>query len=168
MRSESRHSPVGLTHVGPSHVGASHVGLTHDTGWQLAVRRSLPASAEDVWRRLLAECLPQWLGVESIPQMVGAPIRQEGRVRGRVVGCHVGRRLRLRWTPADLDHETVFQVTLQDSLEDPQQGTLIELHQERLLGTAERQALLEHWTTVLDALVWDYARESERAQELLG
>ena len=158
MHSETRHSPVGLTPV----------GLTHDAGWQLAVRRALPASAEDVWRRLLAECLPQWLGVESIPQMVGAPIRHEGRVRGRVVGCHVGRRLRLRWTPAALDHETVFQVTLQDSPEDPLWGTVIELHQERLLGAAERQALLEHWTTVLGTLAEDYARESARTQELLG
>ena len=168
MRSETRHSSVGLTPAGPSHAGPSHVGLTHDAGWELVVRRALPASAEDVWRRLLAECLPQWLGVESIPQMVGAPIRHEGRVRGRVVGCHVGRRLRLRWTPADLDHETVFQVTLQDSPEDPLWGTVIELHQERLLGAAERQSLLEHWTEVLDTLVEDCTRESDRAQELPG
>ena len=168
MHSETRHSSVGLTPAGPSHAGPSHVGLTHDAGWELVVRRALPASAEDVWRRLLAECLPQWLGVDSIPQMVGAPIRHEGRVRGRVVGCHVGRRLRLRWTPVALDHETVFQVTLQESPEGPLWGTVIELHQERLLGAAERQALLEHWTTVLDTLVEDYVRERERTQELRG
>ncbi|QNN82415.1 hypothetical protein H3H54_15665 [Brachybacterium sp. Z12] len=146
----------------------SPVGLTHDAGWELALHRTLPASTEDVWRRLLAEWLPQWLGVESVPQMVGAPLRGQDRVRGRVIGCHVGRRVRVRWTPLALDHETVFQVTLQDPPDAAPGCTLIELHQERLLGAAERQALIEHWDAVLDALVQAYAREGDRPQDIPG
>ncbi|MFC7374826.1 SRPBCC domain-containing protein [Brachybacterium sp. GCM10030267] len=131
-------------------------GLTRDAGWELGVRRTLSAPLEDVWRRLLAEWLPQWLGVENVPQMVGAPMRHDGQTRGRVVGCHVGRRVRVRWTPPTLDHETVFQVTLLEA----SGGTTVAIHQERLLGAAERQGLLEHWTTILDELVAAIDRET--------
>lgn len=50
--------------------------------------------------------------------------------------------------PESLDHETVFQVTLSEV----PGGTAIALQQERLVGPAERQALLTHWTEVLDGL----------------
>ena len=148
MQTETWHSPVGLT---------------HDAGWELDVRRTVPAPAAETWQRLLAEWLPVWLGVDSVPQMVGAPLRRDGRVRGRVIGCHVGRRVRVRWTPEALDHETVFQVTLQEApgaaAGGTSAGTEIAIHQERLLGAAERQGLLEQWEQVLDALVAAHLRE---------
>ena len=144
MQTETWHTPVGLT---------------HDAGWELDVRRTLPAPVAETWQRLLGEWLPQWLGVESVPQMVGAPMRRQGRVHGRVIGCHVGRRVRLRWTPDMLDHETVFQVTLQEDPDGYGHGTILEIHQERLLGAAERQGLLEHWNRVLDDLVDAHGRE---------
>ena len=70
----------------------------------------------------------------------------------------------MRWTPRTLDHETVFQVTLQEAGE----GTVLAVHQERLLGAAERQALLEHWTTLLDALVVQLRAERGTSQDLRG
>ena len=148
MRPEIWHSPVGLT---------------HDAGWELDVRRIVPGPAAETWRRLLDELLPQWLGVDSVPQMVGAPVHRGGRVRGRVIGCHVGRRVQLRWTPEILDHETVFQVTLQETqagaAHGDTAGTELTIHQERLLGPAERQGLLEHWQQVLDELITGPGRE---------
>jgi len=144
MQTETWHTPVGLT---------------HDAGWELDVRRTLPAPVSETWQRLLGEWLPQWLGVDSVPQMVGAPMRRQGRVHGRVIGCHVGRRVRLRWTPDTLDHETVFQVTLQENPDGYGPGTILEIHQERLLGAAERQGLLETWNRLLDELVDAHGRE---------
>lgn len=138
------------------------VGLTRDAGWELGVRRTIAASPEETWRHLLAEWLPAWLGVDTVPQMVGAPLRRGREARGRVVGCHVGRRVRVRWTPEMLDHETVFQVTL---LEAPA-GTTVAVHQERLLGPAARQSLLEHWTGRLDALVGQVAQERAAEPDL--
>ena len=91
--------------------------------------------------------------------MGGAPVRRGGRVHGRVIGCHVGRRVRLRWTPDTLDHETVFQVTLQEAPESLGRATSLEIHQERLLGAAERQGLLDHWNLVLAAVVAAHGRE---------
>ena len=143
-------------------------GLTRAAGWELTVERTLPTTRDEVWGRLLAEWLPRWLDVESVPQMVGAPLRHRRGARGRMIGCHVGRRVRLRWTPADLDHETVFQVTLQEPLEPSAPGTVVEVHQERLLGAGERQGLLEHWTAELEALVAEYGRELSSRSALRG
>lgn len=153
MRSETRHVPVGLT---------------PDAGWALTVRRTLPSPAEVIWQRLLTEWLPEWLEVDSVPQMVGARLRCADGASGRVVGCHVGRRITVRWMPESLDHETVFQVTLQEPFEEALLGTELEIHQERLLGAAERASLLVHWTAVLDALTLAFARESAVDQDLPG
>ncbi|RHZ90319.1 hypothetical protein D1122_22355, partial [Cereibacter sphaeroides] len=89
-------------------------------------------------------------GNETADPQTLARVRRGGRVHGRVIGCHVGRRVRLRWTPDTLDHETVFQVTLQEAPESLGRATILEIHQERLLGAAERQGLLDHWNLVLD------------------
>lgn len=137
-------------------------GLTPDAGWELGVDRTLTASPEEIWERLLGEWLPAWLGVDSVPRMVGTPLRSGAAVRGRVVGCHVGRRVRVRWTPPVLDHETVFQVTLQPAPE----GTTISIHQERLLGPAARQMLLEHWTSLLEQLALQLAVEQQVRTDL--
>lgn len=138
------------------------LGLTRDAGWELGVRRTVAATVPDVWHRLLAEWLPQWLEVDSIPQLVGAPLRHHGSVRGRIVGCHRGRRVRMYWTPAALDHETVFQVTLLEA----SAGTTIAIHQERLVDAVERQSQLEQWTAVLDDLVAALERETAVTHDL--
>ncbi|EWS80307.1 hypothetical protein [Brachybacterium phenoliresistens] len=142
--------------TGPLADRSRPTGLTLNAGWELGVRRTVPAAPEELWQRLLSDWLPAWLAVDSIPQMVGAPLRRGEQIRGRVVGCHVGRRVRLRWHPPQLDHETVFQVTL---LEAPG-GCTIAIHQERLLGSAERQALLERWTRELEELRGGIARDA--------
>lgn len=150
----------------PSRTRHDPAGLTRDAGWGLTVERTVAASVPEVWHRLLTEWLPPWLGVDSIPQMVGAPLRHRGRTRGRVIGCHVGRRVRMRWTPESLDHETEFEVTLQASALGTPAGTTITIHQERLLGVAERQGQLEHWVAVLDDAAEVLALESVVTHDL--
>ena len=140
------------------------VGLTRHAGWELSVRRTVPATPDEVWRRLLSEWLPAWLEVESVPQMVGAPLRGRGAVRGHQLLSDVQSRISVSYAPRTLDNKTVFQVTLQEA----GQGTTIALHQERLLGAAERQAQLEHWTTVLEEVAAQLEAERPESQDLPG
>lgn len=144
MRTEIRHPQSTHVPVGPS----------SEPAWELSLHRSLPLSMEEVWERLFDEWLSQWLGVDSVPQMVGSSLRHGEETRGRVIGCHAGRRLRVRWTPIAFDHETEFQVTLMDAalFDGVPSGTVLDIRQERLLGPAERRELLQHWTSVLDEL----------------
>ncbi|MDN5599466.1 MAG: hypothetical protein ACTHV2_03405 [Brachybacterium sp.] len=139
MHIETRHPPVGRA---------------PDSDQELRFRHTLPGPMEDIWRRLLTEWLPQWLDVDSIPQMVGTPLRRGGSVRGKVIGCYTGRRLRTRWIPASLTEETILQVTLMDAalLEVGPPGVVLEIQQEDLPGPAAREDLLAHWTAVFDGL----------------
>lgn len=114
-------------------------------GARIAVEHPVAAPPEQVWRSLMTEWLPERLAVDSVPQMVGAPIRDGGTVRGRVLGCHVGRRLRLRWVPPELGHETLVQISLTPILG----GTAVRLSQEHLRGPAEQQSARERWTAAL-------------------
>lgn len=141
------------THPHPhGHDGASApahpIGLTRDAGWELGVRRTLPLTRDQAWELLRDAWLPRWLDVDAVPLVVGAELHRGAATVGRVVGAHLGRRLRVRWDQPDIDGETVLQVTLIDAAG----GTTVAIHQERL-GTAEqREDLLERWTAELDAL----------------
>lgn len=75
-------------------------------------------------------------------------------MRGKVIGCYTGRRLRTRWIPASLTEETILQVTLMDAalLEVGPPGVVLEIQQEDLPGPAAREDLLAHWTAVFDGL----------------
>lgn len=132
------------------------VGLTLDAGWELGVRRTLPVPFEECWAVLIDEWLPRWLMVDAVPQMVGAPLRQGLRSVGRVTGCHVGTRVRVRWDQPEAADETVFQVTLLPAAT----GTTIALHQERLSSAEERERLLAHWTRALERLATELRDEA--------
>lgn len=123
-----------------------------DAGWGISLRHDLDATATEVWRRLLADWLPLWLDVDSVPQMVGAPLRREGRVRGRVVGCHMGRRVRVRWAPPQLAEETIVQVTLEETADGTRRGTTLVLQQDQVRDLAAQQTLLARWQDALAQL----------------
>lgn len=123
-------------------------GLTRDAGWELGVRTAIPLLVDDAWPLLVEEWLPRWLGVDAVPTLVGAPLRQGRREVGRVAGYHIGTRVRVRWDQPGTADETVFQVTLEPDGE----ATIVSLRQERLADAAERDRLREHWTRVLERL----------------
>src|SRR5690606_38983458 len=86
------HSPSVLPESAPPDFETTHSAQSRsvrpgpaqpgpDTGWGIVLRHDLDSPAPEVWRRLLADWLPLWLGVDSVPQMVGAPLRREGRGR---------------------------------------------------------------------------------------
>ncbi|MGP9695443.1 SRPBCC family protein [Brachybacterium sp. AOP25-B2-12] len=114
---------------------------------ELAARRTAPILRADVWRLLLDEWLPRWLDIDAVPLMVGTAVRRDDEVRGRVSGCYVGRRVRVRWEDPALGHATLFQVTLTED----EGGTEIVIQEEGLAGTAERDARRVRWTAALDA-----------------
>lgn len=125
------------------------VDRPHRTGWTLEVRRIVPCAPDAAWELLSDEWLPQWLGVDTVPLLVGAPVRQGIRAIGRVVGCHVGFRMRLRWDQPTAADETVLQVTL---VPEGSASTTVVVEQERLASAEERDRLREHWERALERL----------------
>ena len=52
-------------------------GQKNDTGWDVGVRKTVDASPETVWKFLLGEGLPMWLGdIESLPSRITTLYRQ--------------------------------------------------------------------------------------------
>lgn len=125
-------------------------GLTRDAGWQIGVSRTLPQPPEEVWDFLTGpEGMTLWLG-EATPLETrrGAPYALTDGTTGEVRGYRAGIRIRLTHRPAGQGHETTLQFTLTPH----RGGTLLQFHQERLAGPAEREERRRHWRTVTDAV----------------
>ncbi len=122
-------------------------GLTKDAGWQLGIRRTLPVSPEELWDHLLGDGLPLWLG-DTVLGDKGASFTTPDGGAGEIRGRQEGRKVRLVWRPAGADHETTIQVTVTPAAS----GATLGIHQERLLGPDERERMLVHWRSVIDAI----------------
>lgn len=130
---------------------------TVPTGPESAVPTALlRASTDEVWQRLVAEWLPGWLQVESIPRVVGGSLRAlDGAPLGRVLGCHVGHRVRLEWDPT---------ASLLDIAVAPVSGgtaltvRVSPLEDQERTGEAQAEESLEHWQGLLADLETTMAR----------
>ena len=126
----------------------STVGKTKDAGWEVGVRRTVPASVEVVWDFLLEDGLPLWLGETTLVLEKGADYETNDDIRGSILGVTPGFRIRLTWQPGEWDHDSTLQLSVKESAT----GTTISFHQERLSGREERKIMLGHWKDVVQQL----------------
>lgn len=126
-------------------------GLTKDVGWELGVRRTVDAPVEEVWDYIVIDGVTTWLGDTKLGLHKGDAYETVEGVRGEIRSRTDELRLRITWQPEDWDHDSTVQITLTPAAS----GTTIGLHQERLASAEEREAMLAHWTGVLDEVVAD-------------
>lgn len=120
-------------------------GPTRDAGWEVGVRTTVPAPLAAVWDHLLGEGLPLWLGdLDALPLERGDAYETRDGIRGTVRSRTEYLRVRVGWRPADLDHETILQLTVREAAT----GTTIGFHHERLADRDERKAMLGRWKAV--------------------
>ena len=123
-------------------------GLTKDAGWELGVRTTVPAPLDEVWRYLLSDGLPVWLGdIAAVPTENGATFETADGVRGTIRSFTDATRIRLTWRPDDWPHDTVLQLTVKQAAT----GTTIGIHHEKLADRDERKLMLGHWKNVAAA-----------------
>ncbi len=134
--------------VAAGEAAADSVGKTKDAGWEVGVRRTVPASIEDVWDFLFEDGLPLWLGEATLVLEKGAEYETTDDIRGRIIGYTPGFRIRLTWQPGEWDHDSTLQLTVREA----ETGTTIAFHQERLSGREERKIMLGHWKDVVAEL----------------
>ncbi|MCP2032429.1 uncharacterized protein YndB with AHSA1/START domain [Okibacterium sp. HSC-33S16] len=73
-------------------------GQKNDNGWDVGVRKTIDASPETVWKYLVGEGLPAWLGdIESLPSKKGVRYQTRDGVRGTVRAFVAGKQVRLSW-----------------------------------------------------------------------
>jgi uncharacterized protein YndB with AHSA1/START domain len=123
-------------------------GKTADAGYQIGVRRRVPASEERVWAALLSSAgLRIWLGGVA-PVEEGArfafPNGTSGEIRVYQPWSHV----RLTWRRPDWDAPSYLQVRVIPA----RTGTTLSFHQDHLRGPADRTAMRAHWEQVIEQL----------------
>lgn len=83
-------------------------------------RATLPITREDAWERLTTQWLPNWLGLEALPLLVGSPLiagpgkdtSREGKIVGRVLGSALGHRMRFIISSRAINAPVILQVGL--------------------------------------------------------
>jgi len=128
-------------------------GLTRDVGWEIGVSRTVNAPLDVVWPFLTSDAgVAIWLGSDvSLPTTVGETYQTSEGTTGEIRSYHDRDRVRLRWRPADWDHETTLQIAVTGG----NSKTMIRLHQEHLANGDERERMRAHWRAVLDRLSGD-------------
>ena len=117
-------------------------GPTSDSGWDVGVRKTVPAPVADVWAYLLGEGLPMWLGeIAELPAKKGVRYRTDDGVRGTVRGFTEKKQVRLTWQPEDWPHDTTLELTLTKAGD----ATTLSIHHEELADRDERRMMLGHW-----------------------
>jgi uncharacterized protein YndB with AHSA1/START domain len=124
------------------------VGKTADAGYQIGVRRTVPASEERVWAVLLSPAGQRiWLsGVTSLEQ--GTRFSFPNGISGQIKVHKPWSHLRLTWQPPEWEAPSYVQVRVIPA----RTGTTLSFHQDHLRGPAERKAMKAHWEQVVERL----------------
>ncbi|WP_338130503.1 TetR family transcriptional regulator [Cohnella ginsengisoli] len=128
----------------------SAVGRTKDAGYQIGVRRTVPATVEAAWRFLTGkEGLRAWLGeAESAVVREGESFATREGDSGRFTIVKPLSHMRLQWMKSDWEAPSTLQIRLLPA----KQGTTISIHQEKLSGPAAREEMKAHWEGVQKAI----------------
>ncbi len=119
-------------------------GLTRDAGWQVGVRRTVPAQPDAVWTLLRSrEGTEAWLGGPL--EIAVGPYRLADGTDGEIRVDEPGSHLRLTWRPPGREAPTVVQVRVLPAAS----GSTIAFHQEWLDGPEEREAMRARWTAAI-------------------
>lgn len=127
------------------------VGLTQDAGYQIGVRRTIPAAREQVWAYLLSpEGLKVWLGdLAKLDPAVGQSYRTADGAFGEMRASKPGEQLRLTWQPSGWAKPSTLQIRLLDAGEG---RTTVAFHQERLDGPHTRGLMKARWEAALNRI----------------
>ena len=128
--------------------GEQPVGKTADAGYQIGVRRTVPASEERVWAVLVSPAGQHiWLGgVTELEE--GARFSFRDGIRGQIRVHKPWSHLRLAWQPPEWEAPSYVQVRVIPA----RTGSTLSFHQDHLRGPAERKAMKAHWEQVIERL----------------
>jgi uncharacterized protein YndB with AHSA1/START domain len=127
-------------------------------GWDVGVRHAVAADRKTVWTFLTGEGLPLWLGkTKALTLQKGAAYETDDDISGRVLSVQPGVGLRVVWQPGEWNHASTLQLTLKDSAE----GTVVSFNQEKLTSRDERKMMLGRWKGVVQDIEKALARKTK-------
>lgn len=128
----------------------------------LSATELLPLTQDDAWDRLTTQWMPNWLGIPSVPLLVGSDlVKNPGAHRqivGRVLGSALGHRLRVMYVTALVQAPIVVQVSVAEVPE----GTEMELRLEHIPSADDIEVLRDAWVGRLEHAAHEVREESRR------
>lgn len=127
------------------------IGKTKSAGFQIGVRRTLPASLEQAWKLIVSrEGIRLWLGeVEDFRLAKGQAYQAQDGARGEIRAVNPCENMRLTWQPPGWHRASTIQVRV---IPRGRERTVVSFHQEHLPSEAEREQMRQRWGKVLDEL----------------
>lgn len=117
--------------------------------WECGVVRTAPKPPRLVWRYLIDEGLPVWLGETELPVEPGTEYETADGVHGKLLDRTEDKRMHLTWQPAKWNHDSVLQLSVARA----HGGTAITFHHVGLETEHEHESMLAHWEIVAEHMV---------------
>jgi hypothetical protein len=126
------------------------VGQTRDVGFEVGVRKTLPVSVGKAWEFLFSIAgLSIWLG--KIPPgtfELGKSFETEEGIKGEISIMKISSHIRMKYKPKHWPNTSTLQIRVIES----NGKATISFHQEKLLGTEQREEMKMHWDNVLEKI----------------
>lgn len=130
---------------------SSPVGKTKTQGWEIGVRRTFAVDTHEAWVLLTTQPgLGDWLGhgVDASAFAKGQRFVTDEGAQVEVRSYNEGSLIRMRWKPPEWDAASTLQLRVLPT----RTGSTISIHHEKLENGDQREAMRQHWSTVLDQL----------------
>jgi len=127
------------------------VGLTKDSGYQAGARRTFEIGAAKAWSLLVsARCNELLTGRKAALEGEGPLSSWEGPpVAYQMTTYAPGSHLRMKWRESGWTSDSTFQARV---IPAPRGKTTIAFHQERLVDSGARAAMLERWDRIFGGI----------------
>ncbi|MCW3117023.1 MAG: ATPase [Chitinophagaceae bacterium] len=126
------------------------VGLTEDAGWQIGVRKTIPASFNEVWDFLFSDKgLSTWLGnTQKDALVINASYKTKEGTGGIVRLLTDHSHIRLTWKKKDWKNVSLLQLRIIPA----KNKTTVSFHHEKLQDAQQRKEMKTHWDVVMEKI----------------
>ncbi len=129
---------------------AKTVGQTKDAGFQIGLRKTLPISVNNAQDFLFSnEGLDIWLGkLMSNNLELNKTYKTKDGIEGKIKILKPLSHIRLTWKKKNWINISTVQIRVINAKD----KTTISFHQEKLLDSAQRDEMKNHWANIMDRL----------------
>ncbi len=130
----------------------TQVGKTKGQGWEIGVRKTFPVGTGRLWEALTTQPgLGYWLGTDVDTDFKkGETYKTAEGTTGDIRSFEAGSLIRLIWQPKDLDAPSTLQIRVIPA----KKGSTLSIHHEKLRDGEQREAMRQHWASVMEQFEW--------------
>jgi uncharacterized protein YndB with AHSA1/START domain len=124
------------------------IGKTKGQGWEIGVRKTFAVGTGRLWEALMTQPgLGYWLGSGVNAEFEkGDTYKTTEGTTGDIRSFEAGSLIRMTWQPQDTDLPSTLQIRVIPT----KKGSTLSIHHEKLLNGEQREAMRQHWSSVIE------------------